>query len=219
MANNSTTAKSARRSRPSARVGVQPDLRRPHRCRVRPRTRGDPRPCPLSVSVWKARGAPPGSRVGAMTWMPSPQPGAVVGGRAEIAAARTLLPRSPSAVRPVGTSSWRVLGTDDNAPYRDSVTSPAGAGTSLVQAITKDVAAACQLLLVLRRRGRPGACRCWRRGGVGPVPPSLTGVSVPGSHNSEMGCPGDWQPDCIRRSWRSTPLTRSGRQVQHHPGQ
>jgi pullulanase-type alpha-1,6-glucosidase len=23
-----------------------------------------------------------------------------------------------------------------------------------------------------------------------------TAVSVPGSHNSEMGCPGDWQPDC-----------------------
>ena len=26
--------------------------------------------------------------------------------------------------------------------------------------------------------------------------PSPTNVSVPGSHNSEMGCPGDWQPDC-----------------------
>ena len=23
-------------------------------------------------------------------------------------------------------------------------------------------------------------------------------VSVPGSHNSEMGCPGDWQPDCAQ---------------------
>lgn len=26
--------------------------------------------------------------------------------------------------------------------------------------------------------------------------PEPTAVVVPGSHNSEMGCPGDWQPDC-----------------------
>ncbi len=32
-------------------------------------------------------------------------------------------------------------------------------------------------------------------GGVGPVTQPAN-VSVPGSHNSEMGCPGDWQPDC-----------------------
>jgi pullulanase-type alpha-1,6-glucosidase len=28
--------------------------------------------------------------------------------------------------------------------------------------------------------------------------PAPAGVSVPGAHNSEMGCPGDWQPDCAR---------------------
>lgn len=26
--------------------------------------------------------------------------------------------------------------------------------------------------------------------------PAITAVSVPGSHNTAMGCPGDWQPDC-----------------------
>ena len=37
-------------------------------------------------------------------------------------------------------------------------------------------------------------------GGDGGVPTGPVvqpdNVSVPGSHNSEMGCPGDWQPDC-----------------------
>ncbi|HEV2783016.1 MAG TPA: pullulanase-type alpha-1,6-glucosidase [Actinophytocola sp.] len=27
--------------------------------------------------------------------------------------------------------------------------------------------------------------------------PPPAAVSVPGSHNSEMGCPGDWQPECV----------------------
>ena len=34
-------------------------------------------------------------------------------------------------------------------------------------------------------------------GGVGPVTQPAN-VSVPGSHNSEMGCSGDWQPDCAQ---------------------
>src|SRR5450756_2706555 len=43
----------------------------------------------------------------------------------------------------------------------------------------------------------------------GAVPPDEPGggdllVTVPGSHNSEMGCPGDWQPDCLaaQLTWR-----------------
>ena len=47
-------------------------------------------------------------------------PGAVVGGRAEIGAA---IPDNTFAqvtflYRPVGTTAWQRLGTDDNAPYR-----------------------------------------------------------------------------------------------------
>ena len=35
-------------------------------------------------------------------------------------------------------------------------------------------------------------------GGGGPIDPVVqpANVSVPGDHNSEMGCTGDWQPDC-----------------------
>ena len=34
-------------------------------------------------------------------------------------------------------------------------------------------------------------------GGVGPVT-QPDAVSVPGDHNSEMGCPADWSPDCAQ---------------------
>ena len=42
--------------------------------------------------------------------------------------------------------------------------------------------------------------RRWRGGGGGGVEPveQPAGVAVPGDHNSEMGCPGDWQPDCAQ---------------------
>ena len=43
-------------------------------------------------------------------------------------------------------------------------------------------------------RRRPGG---GGGGGVGPVT-QPDAVSVPGSHNTEMGCPGDWQPDCAQ---------------------
>ena len=35
-----------------------------------------------------------------------------------------------------------------------------------------------------------------RRRDPGPDPGEDLFVTVPGSHNTEMGCPGDWQPDC-----------------------
>ena len=48
-------------------------------------------------------------------------------------------------------------------------------------------------------------------GGVGPVT-QPDACQRPRHHNSEMGCPGDWQPDCAPGpARRSTPRTRSGR--------
>ena len=37
-----------------------------------------------------------------------------------------------------------------------------------------------------------------------------TAVAVAGSHNSELGCPGDWKPDCASTHLPSTPRTASG---------
>ncbi|HEY3263276.1 MAG TPA: pullulanase-type alpha-1,6-glucosidase [Pseudonocardiaceae bacterium] len=36
--------------------------------------------------------------------------------------------------------------------------------------------------------------------------PQPTAVAVPGSHNSEMGCPGDWQPDCPQAQLARDPM-------------
>jgi glycosidase len=155
----------------------------------------------LSMSVWKAQSKIAQRKAAPTTWITSPQPGAVFGGRAEISAALTenAFVQVTFAARPVGTSTWRVLGTDDNAPYRvfDDV-SAAAKGTLLeYRAITKDssgnVSAASSYGVV----GDPVPAGAGGGGGVGPVT-QPDNVSVPGSHNSEMGCPGDWQPDCAQ---------------------
>ena len=155
----------------------------------------------LSVSVWKAQNRIQQRTSAPTTWVTSPQPGAVVGGRAEVSAALTenAFAQVTFAVRPVGTSSWRVMGTDDNAPYRvfDDVSGLAKGTLLEYRAITRDnsgnVSAASSYGVV----GDPAPAGGGGGGGVGPVT-QPDNVSVPGSHNSEMGCPGDWQPDCAQ---------------------
>ena len=155
----------------------------------------------LSVSVWKAQSSIAKRTAAPTTWLTSPQPGAVVGGRAEISAALTenVFAQVTFAVRPVGTKSWRTLGTDDNAPYRvfDDVSALAKGTLLEYRAITKDssgnVSAASSYGVV----GEPVKAGATGGGGVGPVT-QPDNVSVAGSHNSEMGCPGDWQPDCTK---------------------
>ncbi|HYO17250.1 MAG TPA: alpha-amylase family glycosyl hydrolase, partial [Dermatophilaceae bacterium] len=155
----------------------------------------------LSVSVWKAQGRIAQRKAAPTTWLTSPQPGAVVGGRAEISAALTesAFAQVTFATRPVGTSTWRVLGTDDNAPYRvfDDVSALARGTLLEYRAITKDssgnVSAASSYGVV----GEPVKAGSGGAGGVGPVTQPDT-VSVAGSHNSEMGCSDDWQPDCAQ---------------------
>jgi len=153
----------------------------------------------LSVSVWKARERIEDREAAPATWVTSPQPGAVVGGRAEISAALTenAFAQVTFAVRPVGTSPWKALGTDDNAPYRvfDDVSALAKGTLLEYRAITKDssgnVSAASSYGVV----GTPVPPGAGGGGGVGPVT-QPDNVAVAGSNNSEMGCPGDWQPAC-----------------------
>ena len=101
------------------------------------------------------------------------------------------------AWRPVGADDWTVLGTDDNAPYRvfHDVT---GHRQGHAGRVPRDPA---------RPRRQPvGGAATYATvgdppaaggdgGGGGPVE-QPDAVSVPGSLNSEMGCPGDWQPEC-----------------------
>jgi hypothetical protein len=99
----------------------------------------------------------------------------------------------------VGTSSWRVLGTDDNAPYRvfDDVTGRAKGTLLEYRAITKDNSGNLSAASSYGVVGDPAPAGGGGGGSVGPVTQPAN-VSVPGSHNSEMGCPGDWQPDCAQ---------------------
>jgi len=155
----------------------------------------------LSAAVWRSS-----SKVDRPANAPTVSlalaPGATVGGRAEIGADIDVdTPIDATFLyRPVGTSEWRVIGTDDTAPYRVfHDVSAMEKGTLLeYRIIAKD------------RQDRIGTAGSWgvvgapaAGGGSGSNDPveQPDFVSVPGAHNSEMGCTGDpndgdWQPAC-----------------------
>ncbi|WP_270887463.1 pullulanase-type alpha-1,6-glucosidase [Pedococcus sp. 5OH_020] len=153
-----------------------------------------------SVAVWRATSPMDKPRSAPAVYLTSPGAGDVVGGRAEIGAA---IPDNTFAqvsfvYRPVGTTAWTALGTDDNAPYRVfHDVSGIAKGTLLeYRAIAKDSAGHLSAASSYGVVGEPKASG-GGAGGVGPVT-QPDNVSVPGDHNSEMGCPGDWQPDCAQ---------------------
>ena len=158
------------------------------------------------VSVWKSGSPVDAGKAAPAVQVAAPTPGGVVGGRAEIRASITdnRFAEVTFAYRPVGTSAWTALGTDDNAPYRvfhDVSAMPKG---SLLEyrAIARDIKGHVSASSSYGIVGDPVAGGGGGGGGgVGPVTQPAA-VSVPGNHNSEMGCPdndgnhGDWQPWC-----------------------
>ncbi|GAA1512040.1 pullulanase-type alpha-1,6-glucosidase [Kribbella lupini] len=154
---------------------------------------------PLSVTVYQALSKVPYRSKAPAVYMSSPEPGATVGGRAEIAAA---VPENTPVtvtygVRPVGTTTWQRLGSDDNAPYRvfHDVTKLAKGTLLEYRAVLKDASGNYSVSGSYGVVGDPPAPGGGGGGGTGPVTQPAN-VSVPGDHNSEMGCPADWSPDC-----------------------
>ncbi|ROR54629.1 pullulanase-type alpha-1,6-glucosidase [Luteococcus japonicus] len=154
----------------------------------------------LSVGVWKAK-SPLRERANApAVQFKAPTAGAVIGnGRTEISASvpENTFAQVSFAWRPVGTSEFKPLGTDDNAPYRvfaDTSSLPQG---SLVEyrAIVKDSSGNVNATSTYAQVGTPKPASTGDTGNVGPVT-QPDAVSVPGSHNSEMGCTADWSPEC-----------------------
>jgi pullulanase-type alpha-1,6-glucosidase len=151
-----------------------------------------------SVAVWKAGSPMDKPKSAPPVYLTSPGAGDVVGGRAEIGAAipANAFVQTSFYYRPVGTTDWQALGTDDNAPYRVfQDVSGIAKGTLLeYRAVAKDsaghVSAASSYGIVGEPKSSGGG-----GGGVGPVT-QPDNVSVPGDHNSEMGCAADWAPDC-----------------------
>lgn len=155
----------------------------------------------LSVQVFKATSRFAKREAAPAVYLTSPQPGAVVGGRAEIGAAITenTFAQTTFLYRPVGTSAWKALGTDDSAPYRvfHDVSGMAEGTLLEYRAVVKDSSGNISASSSYGIVGKPAAGGGGgdAGGGVGPVVQPAN-VSVPGDHNSEMGCTGDWQPDC-----------------------
>ncbi|HET7277631.1 MAG TPA: pullulanase-type alpha-1,6-glucosidase [Dermatophilaceae bacterium] len=175
----------------------------------------------LSLQVYKAAtrlakrdAAPP-------VYLTSPEPGAVVGGRAEISAATTenAFAQATFLYRPVGSSEWKTIGTDDAAPYRvyhDVSGMPKGTLLEY-RVVLKDssgnISATSSYGVVGDAKASGGD-----GGGVGPVV-QPDAVSVPGDLNSEMGCAGDWDPACPQaqmtlgandKIWRLTTTVPAG---------
>ena len=102
------------------------------------------------------------------------------------------------AWRPVGADGWTALGTDDNAPYRvfHDVTSLAKGTLLEYRAVLRDSSGNLSVASSYASVGDPEDEPTPGGGGGGGPVTQPDAVSMPGSHNSEIGCPGDWQPDC-----------------------
>ncbi|WP_284252483.1 pullulanase-type alpha-1,6-glucosidase [Litorihabitans aurantiacus] len=127
----------------------------------------------------------------------SPSAGAAVDGVAPVAVAVDDSWRETSfAWRVVGDDAWTPLGTAEDTTPRVFHTTDGLADGTLVEyrAVTVDASGATSAASTFASVGtdvtttEPEA----------PEQPTFEAVSVPGSHNSEMGCPSDWQPDCTQ---------------------
>ena len=117
------------------------------------------------------------------------------------------------AWRPVGTTAWQRSAPTTTRRTASSTTSAGSprAPWSSTARWPRTSAGNLSATSSLRHRRRPGRRRR-RCGGVGPVTQPDASSACPGDHNSEMGCAGDWQPDCdagAADARRRT--TRSGR--------
>ena len=164
----------------------------------------------LTAVVWKAtRPVAPRAAAPQMYWL-TPAPGATLSplpasnpaaGRTElrVAVPDKALADVTFAWRVAGAGTWTKLGTDDNAPYRVMPDVSALAKGTLVEirAVLRDSSGNYSATSTY---GIVGDAPAGGSGGGGPIQPVVqpAAVSVPGDHNSEMGCAGDWQPDCAQ---------------------
>jgi len=164
---------------------------------------------PLSMMVWEAdAGLPRRSAAPRAVWV-SPAPGATLSplpaanpgaGRTtlRVAMGENAFSEVTYAWRVAGTTQWTKLGTDDNAPYRVMPDVSGLAQGTLVEtrAVVRDFHGNLSASSSFGVVGAPSG----GGGGGGPIDPVVQPdfVSVPGDLNSEIGCPGDWQPDCAQ---------------------
>ncbi len=126
----------------------------------------------------------------------APAPGAGLSGDVAVSAdvATDVWSQTSFAYRVVGDTDWTPLGTSETTTPRVFHTVTGLPDGALVEYRAVSVDAAGHRSAASTYAAVGGAVD----GDVGPAPApgGPTSVSVPGSHNAAMGCPGDWQPDC-----------------------
>jgi pullulanase-type alpha-1,6-glucosidase len=158
----------------------------------------------LSAVVYRAARALPATTEAAQPVWSDLAPGSTIGPVGSRAEVRVQVPgggfdQVTFAWRPVGTDDWRRIGTDDNRPFRvfhDLAGIPENAMVEY-RAVVRDSSGNLAASSTWATVGKPS-------GGGDPGDPGDPGgpveqpdfVAMPGSHNQEIGCPGDWQPDC-----------------------
>ncbi|MBM6400078.1 alpha-amylase family glycosyl hydrolase [Phycicoccus sonneratiae] len=153
---------------------------------------------PLSAVVYRATSRLRGDRVAPRPQFVAPGAAGIVSGRAEVG---VTVPggdftQVTFAWRPVGSTRWQVLGTDDNAPYRvfHDVRGLAQGTPVEYRAIARDhdgdlgVVSTSAVVGQPQPPADPGVV-------LGPIT-QPGAVSVPGSHGDEIGCAADWDPPC-----------------------
>lgn len=125
----------------------------------------------------------------------APAAGAGLSGQVAVAAdvADDVWSQTSFAYRVLGDDAWTALGTAETTQPRvwaDTAGLPAGAVVEY-RAVTVDAAGHRSAASTFAGVGRA-------LDGVAPTDPEPGDhqVSVPGNHNSEMGCAGDWAPSC-----------------------
>ena len=156
---------------------------------------------PLSAVVLRAAGTVAEREAAPAAYFRTPSAGGTVGGRQEVAVS---VPEGgfnqvSIAWRHAGADDWTALGTDDNAPYRvfhDLSGLPQGTLLEY-RAVLRDSTGNLSVASTYATVGKPasGGGGGGDTGGGGPVT-QPSAVSMPGSHNGEIGCAGDWMPAC-----------------------
>ena len=152
---------------------------------------------PLSVRVYRADHHIDRSQSALAVSLTTPGQGGVVSGRAEVRAAvpANRFAQVSFAFRPVGTTDWQLIGTDDNPPYRvfhDVTGFPEG---TLIEyrTVVKDNAGHLSASVGYGVVGDPPPPS--GGGGVGDVEQPAA-AAIAGTLNTDMGCPEDWMPAC-----------------------
>ncbi|HET7823615.1 MAG TPA: alpha-amylase family glycosyl hydrolase [Ornithinibacter sp.] len=156
---------------------------------------------PLTVSVWKAN--KPISTSGAAPTVETVLADGGAYGRTEVRAdvQASTFAQTTFLWRKVGETKWNNLGTDDNAPFRvfHDVSGIPLATPLEYRAIVKDAAGRVAGDSSTTQVVKPPTQTVPELGDPVAQP---SAVSVPGTHNSEMGCSsslgvnGDWAPNC-----------------------